>query len=79
MTFGVLPDGRPVQAFTLTNAAGMEVTLIEWGATLVRWLVPSATGDDRRLVNVVLGFDTLAPYLDRPPYFGSMLIQRLKP
>ncbi len=70
MTFGVLPDGRPVQAFTLTNAAGMEVTLIEWGATLVRWLVPSATGDGRRLVNVVLGFDTLAPYLDRPPYFG---------
>lgn len=73
MTFGVLPDGRPVEAFTLTNASGMAVTLIEWGATLVRWLVPFADDKGARPVNVVLGFETLAPYLDRPPYFGCTI------
>lgn len=69
--FGWLPDGRPVAAFALTNAGGTEVTIIEWGATIVRWLVP---GDDgapgTHRVNVVLGFATLPPYLARPPYFG---------
>lgn len=71
MTFGRLPDGRPVAAFILRNAAGAAVTLMEWGATIVRWLVPARPGDgDGKPVNVVLGFDTLPPYLARPPYFG---------
>ena len=43
--FGTLPDGRPVAAVTLQNAAGMEVTIVEWGATIVRWLVPVYAGD----------------------------------
>lgn len=66
--FGWLPDGRPVAAFALRNGAGMEVVLIEWGATLARWCVPQ--GEGAAAVDVVLGFDTLAPYLARPPYFG---------
>lgn len=64
--FGWLDDGRAVAAFALRNAAGMEVVVGEWGATIVRWLVPTPDG----AVNVVLGFDTLPPYLARPPYFG---------
>jgi aldose 1-epimerase len=67
-TFGRLPDGRAVGAFVLRNAAGMEVTVVEWGATIVRWLVPGLAGAPP--VNVVLGYDTLPPYLERPPYFG---------
>jgi aldose 1-epimerase len=66
--FGTLPDGRPVAAVTLRNAAGMAVTIIECGATIVRWLVPAAAGAPP--VNIVLGYDTLPPYLARPPYFG---------
>jgi aldose 1-epimerase len=66
-SFGALPDGRPVAAVALQNAAGMEISIIEWGATIVRWLVPAAGTPP---VNVVLGYDTLAPYLARPPYFG---------
>lgn len=66
--FGSLPDGRPVAAVTLQNAAGVTITIVEWGATIVRWLVPSADGAPP--VNVVLGYDALAPYLARPPYFG---------
>ena len=65
--FGRLPDGRPVAAFALTNRAGMAVTIIEWGATIVRWLVPTAGAPP---VNVVLGYDTLPPYLARGPYVG---------
>ena len=72
--FGVLPDGRPVAAITLRNAAGMAVTMIEWGATIVRWLVPAAAdASGTAPVNVVLGYDTLPPYLARPPYFGCTL------
>jgi aldose 1-epimerase len=66
--FGTLPDGRPVAAVTLQNADGIAVTIIEWGATIVRWLVPAAAGAPP--VNVVLAYDTLPPYLARPPYFG---------
>jgi aldose 1-epimerase len=66
-SFGALPDGRPVAAVALRNAAGMAVTVIEWGATIVRWLVPAGAAPP---VNVVLGYDTLAPYLARPPYLG---------
>lgn len=65
--FGWLPGGVPVPAFTLSNAAGVEVTVMAWGATIVRWVVPNDAGAP---ANVVLGYDTLAPYLDRPPYFG---------
>ncbi len=65
--FGWLPDGRPVAAFALRNRRGMEITIIEWGATIVRWLVPAVEAPP---VNVVLGYDTLPPYLARPPYFG---------
>ncbi|MGD9904185.1 MAG: aldose epimerase family protein [Vicinamibacterales bacterium] len=70
--FGRLPDGRRVAAFSLVNAAGVHVTVVEWGATVVRWLVPGAT-DREAPVNVVLGFDALAPYLARPPYFGCTI------
>ena len=65
--FGSLPDGRPVAAVALRNANGMEVTVIEWGATIVRWLVPAGAAPP---VNVVLGYQALTPYLARPPYFG---------
>lgn len=68
--FGWLPDGSPVAAFALTNAAGMDVTIIEWGATIVRWLVPGHEGvASTHRVNV-RGFDTLPPDLARPRCFG---------
>jgi aldose 1-epimerase len=66
--FGTTPDGRPVIRYTLTNAHGHHVSLMNWGATLLDVVVPDRNG---KLANVNLSFDSLAPYLSGHPYFGS--------
>jgi aldose 1-epimerase len=66
--FGALPDGSPAHVFTLTNARGLVAKLTDYGATLTALHVPDREG---RLADVVLGFDTVEPYLGGHPYFGS--------
>ena len=66
--YGRLPDGQVVQGFLLENALGMQVRLIEYGATLTHFSVPDKTG---RNVDIVLGFPSLAGYLGGHPYFGA--------
>lgn len=66
--FGHLPDGTPVEAITLANAAGMSATVIAHGATLQAMRVP---GRDGTIADVTLGHAALAPYLDQPQFFGS--------
>jgi aldose 1-epimerase len=63
-----MPDGTPVQLFTLTNARGLVARLTNYGATITELHVPDRAGhaDD-----VVLGFDNLAQYLGGHPYFGA--------
>ena len=68
--FGVMPDGDSVQAFTLTNAHGMEVKAITYGAIIQSLKVPDRNGT---LGDVVLGFDDLAGYLGETPYFGALI------
>ncbi|HKQ96123.1 MAG TPA: aldose epimerase family protein, partial [Aestuariivirgaceae bacterium] len=59
--------GTPVEAFTLANRRGMRARVMSYGACLVGFEVPDARG---RTADVVLGFDSLEPYLDDPAYFG---------
>ncbi len=68
--FGRLPDGRAVEAFTLTNARGVEVRVLTYGAIVAAIRTPDRAG---RLDDVVLGFDSLPPYLDHSPYFGAVV------
>ncbi|WP_407541819.1 aldose epimerase family protein (plasmid) [Deinococcus radiomollis] len=70
--WGHLPDGRPVQLFTLHSAAGVSVQLTEYGARLVRVQAPDRAGVPG---DVTLGHDALAPYLilDQAPYFGAAI------
>jgi aldose 1-epimerase len=65
--FGQTPDGDEVAVFALTNSNGVDVELLELGATLKSLRVP---GRDGTRTDVVLGFDNLAGYLDNPAYFG---------
>jgi aldose 1-epimerase len=58
----------PVEIYTLTNAHGIEVRVMTYGATIVSLKTPDRAG---RLANVVLGFDSLDPYLAGVPYFGA--------
>ena len=68
--FGQLPDGAAVDVFTLTNAGGMEVRTIPYGAIIVSIKVPDRNG---RLEDVVLGFDTLDGYASHRTFFGAVV------
>jgi aldose 1-epimerase len=60
--------GEPVELYTLTNAHGIEVRVMTYGATLVSIRTPDRAG---RFQNIILGFDSLDPYLAGVPYFGA--------
>lgn len=68
--FGLMPDGQEIGVYTLRNAAGVEVRVIEYGGTIVSLRVPDRHG---RFEDVVLGFDVLDPYLSGTPYFGAII------
>ena len=67
--FGHMPDGAAVSLFTLRNDAGMVVQVSEFGAIITSILAPDRDG---HFADVVLGFDSLAPYLGVHPYFGAL-------
>jgi len=68
--FGRMPDGTPISRFTLTNAHGLVCRVITYGAIIAELEVPDRAG---KLGDVVLGFDTLDPYLRLNPYFGAVI------
>lgn len=68
--FARLPDGSQVNVFTLANAAGMIVRILDFGGIITEIHVPDRDGV---FADVALGFDTLAPYLADSPYFGALI------
>jgi len=66
--FGQLPDGRAVDLYTLQNANGLTAKVTNYGGILTELHVPDRHG---KLGDVVLGFDNLAQYLQKHPYFGA--------
>jgi aldose 1-epimerase len=66
-TCGTTASGEPVASVVLSNRAGMAVTLWSWGALIQGIRVPDRSG---QFDDVVLGFDTLSPYLGHHPSFG---------
>ena len=68
--FGQLPDGRRVEVFTLTNAHGLEVRAMTYGAIITSIHTPDRSG---KRADIVLGFDSLGGYLGGSPYFGAVV------
>ncbi|HYS21516.1 MAG TPA: galactose-1-epimerase [Gemmatimonadales bacterium] len=68
--FGRTPDGKAVEIYTLTNAHGMQVRAITYGAIIQGIRVPDKTG---RPGDVTLGFDSLDGYLTSSPFFGAIV------
>lgn len=68
--FGTTADGVEVDRYTLTNAGGLALKLITFGATVTELHVPDREG---RLDDVVLGFDRLDAYETQSPYFGCIV------
>ena len=57
-----------VEIYTLSNIHGIEARIMTYGASIVSLKTPDRNG---RLQNIVLGFDTLDPYLAGVPYYGA--------
>jgi aldose 1-epimerase len=68
--FGNTAEGTPVDLYTLVNDHGVEVKITNYGGIIVSLLVPDRQGE---MADVVLGFETLTPYLDRHPFFGALV------
>lgn len=68
--FGQLPDGQQADLYTLTNANGMTVNITNYGGIITKLTAPDKNG---QWADVVLGFDSLAPYLSGHPFFGALV------
>jgi aldose 1-epimerase len=68
--FGKLPDGTPIEKYTLSNSHGMKATILTYGGTLQSLLVPDKAG---KTEDVVLGFDDIDGYLKGTSYFGATI------
>ncbi len=68
-SFGQLPDGRPVEKFTLKSAA-LEAEVLSFGGILSRLKSPDRAG---QMGDVTLGYDHLEPYLTNRGYLGALI------
>ncbi len=66
--FGQCKEG-PVHLYTLTNAHHLSVSIIDYGATVVRIFTPDRHG---HLADVALGFDQPSAYAAAKLNFGTM-------
>ncbi|WP_010178325.1 aldose epimerase family protein [Aquimarina agarilytica] len=72
LTFGVYKDSV-VEKYVLTNVNGMEVHIMNYGATITSIKVPNLKGE---IEEITCGFDSFESYFsdayqDNAPYFGS--------
>jgi aldose 1-epimerase len=68
--FGTMPDGQPVELYTLRNARGAEATIITYGGIVTSLKVPDKNGT---FGDVVLGYDHLGGYVTNSPFFGCLV------
>ena len=71
--FGTLADGTEVYSYSLSNNRGLQMEVINYGATITSLKIPTPNG----IVDVVAGFDTIEGYiqsfeLPSAPYFGAV-------
>ena len=63
-------DGKKVYIYTLTNKNGVQVTISNYGGTVTSWITPDKNGNKS---SIIIGFDSLQGYLQKPPYFGALI------
>jgi aldose 1-epimerase len=67
-SFGKTTGGEQIDLYTLSNKKGMEVSITNFGATVVTLKVPDRAG---KAADIVLGYDTLDGYENGTSYFGA--------
>jgi aldose 1-epimerase len=68
--FGVLANGRAIDAILLTHKSGISVRVLTLGAALQSIIAPDRHGNR---VDIALGYASAAGYLRNPDYFGVTL------
>jgi aldose 1-epimerase len=68
--WGTLPDGTPLDLYTLKNGNGMQLTITNYGGIITSWTAPDRKGN---YADVVLGYDSIGGYLKETPYFGALI------
>lgn len=63
-------NGQPVDLYTLRNSKGTVVTITNYGGIVTSFL---AKDKNDSVASVVVGFDSIEPYLQSHPYFGSII------
>lgn len=63
-------NGKTTQLYTLKNSNGMEVCITNFGGRIVSVMVPDKNGNFQ---DVVLGFDSIADYINIPSDFGASI------
>ena len=68
--FGKTVGGKKVDLYTLTNANGIEASIMTYGGIVTSLRVPDRSG---KFDDIVLGYDSLDEYIKDNPYFGSLI------
>lgn len=64
-------NGEAVTEYTMTNANGMQVSILNYGGTVTKIITKDKEG---KFGDVLLGYDSLPGYLQRGnPYFGCLV------
>lgn len=69
--YGTTASNIPIDQYTLTNANGLEVTIITYGA-----IITSVENPSMQMPNIVLGFNNLNDYETKNspgPHFGALI------
>lgn len=62
--------GKPVALYVLSNTPGIEACVTNYGGRIVSLMVP---GHDGKMLDVVLGHDSIADYLNIDGNFGALI------
>jgi aldose 1-epimerase len=68
--FGITADDDQADLYRLSNDAGMDLAITNYGAAVVELGIPDRDGNR---ADVVLGFDSLSGYLAHSEYFGAII------
>ena len=69
-SFGLMEDGPMAHLYTMKNDGGMEVSVSDYGAVLVRVIVPDRAGNP---VDCVLGYDDVEGYIHNAGSIGCFV------
>jgi aldose 1-epimerase len=70
VAFGTTEEGRKADLYILTNKNGVEVSVTNFGATVVGIKAPNRSG---KISDITLGYDSLGEYVASPSYFGATI------